>query len=677
MNEINITIDGKSCAGRPDETILACAERHGVSIPAICHAAGITHNTSCFVCIVKEVRSGRMLPSCSYKIHEGLAVESATPEVEAMRRMSLNLLLSEHQGDCEAPCTNACPAEANVEEYVRAGRRGDHLAALQIIKERIPLPMSIGRVCPRFCEKECRRNVVDKQPVAINDFKRLAADLHYDSYMEELPPLGKRKVAIVGAGPAGFAAAYFLRKNGVASELFEARMQGGGMLRYGIPEYRLPKGILDKELAHFDKMGGIKVHYGRELGRNLTMAELDRGYDAVCVTLGSWHATELGVDGDQLAAPGIVWLEKIAKEGWRGSNPGKVVVIGGGNTAMDCVRTSVRLGSAEVVCCYRRSNEEMPAEKIEIEEAKEEGVDFMFLTAPVKLEERGGRKLLTCIKMTLGEPDASGRRRPVPVKGSEFTIEADLVISAVGQKTKAPSGIALNKWGDVAVDKADNRVGGKMFAAGDCVSGPASVVEAVAGARKAALGIVAWLEGKKFEAPYEINVSRGRWQHLAAKEMVFLNDPPKNQREKQTLIPLSARKKSFAEVAETFSAQMLEREGSRCVECSCTEKHDCKLKTHAEEYRASPTALKAAKAPLQYDIRHPKILLDRGKCVKCGVCIKVCKEVVGKSLLGFKGRGSYTVVGTAFDRPLESSCGDCGKCVAQCPVGALAWRYKA
>ena len=676
MSEINITIDGKNCAGLPGETILACAERYGINIPAICQAPGISHNTSCFVCVVKEVRSGRMLPSCSYKITPGLDVESEVAEVKAMRRASLNLLLSEHRGDCEAPCTKACPAEAKVEEYVRAGQRGDHLTALKIIKERIPLPMSIGRVCPRFCEKDCRRNVLDKEPVAINDFKRLAADLHYDSFMEELPPLGKKRVAVVGAGPAGFAAAYFLRMNGVASDLFEARAQGGGMLRYGIPEYRLPKGILDKELAHFAKMGGIKVNYGRELGRNLTMEELERGYDAVCVTIGSWHATELGAQGDNFAAPGIVWLEKIASEGWRGTNPGKTIVIGGGNTAMDCVRTSVRLGSPDVICCYRRTEMEMPAEKIEVEEAREEGVKFMFLTAPVKLEERNGRKLLTCIKMALGEPDASGRRRPVPVAGSEFTIEADTVISAVGQKTKAPSGISLNKWGDVAVDKADNHVGGKVFAAGDCVTGPASVVEAVAGARKAALGVLAWFEGDKYQAPAEINVSRGRWQHLAREELVFLREPPAHGREKQPLIPVAQRKQTFDEVSGTFTSAMLEREGSRCIECSCTAKHDCALKCHSEAYGANPTALAATKAALQYDVSHPKIILDRGKCVKCGVCIKVCKEVVGKSLLGFKNRGSFTVVGTLFDQPLDASCSDCGKCIELCPVGALAWRHK-
>jgi len=210
VSEISITIDNKTYKTESGKTILEVARENGITIPTLCYDESISHNTSCFVCVVKDTKSGRFMPSCASLAIDGMVIESESDEVRDMRRTALNLLLSEHTGDCEAPCTMACPAHANVEEYVRAGRNRDMLEALKIIKQLIPLPMSIGRVCPRFCEKDCRRNVIDKA-VAINDFKRLAADMYYETYMEELPDLNGKKVGIVGAGPAGLAVAYFLR----------------------------------------------------------------------------------------------------------------------------------------------------------------------------------------------------------------------------------------------------------------------------------------------------------------------------------------------------------------------------------------------------------------------------------------------------------------------------------
>ena len=218
---IEFILDGRTVSAEPGQTILEVAKANGIEIPTLCREQRISRTTSCFVCVVKDKKTGRFLPSCSACPAQGQEIDASSDEVLDMRRTALNLLLSEHSGDCEAPCTMACPAHANVEEYVRAGRKGEFLESLKIIKERIPLPMSIGRVCPRFCEKECRRNVYGK-PVAINEFKRLAADLYYDTYMEELPPETGKKVAIVGGGPAGLSAAYYLRRNGVAATIFEA-----------------------------------------------------------------------------------------------------------------------------------------------------------------------------------------------------------------------------------------------------------------------------------------------------------------------------------------------------------------------------------------------------------------------------------------------------------------------
>lgn len=674
---INIEIDGRKLTARRGETILQTAERNGIEIPTLCNSEIITKNTSCFVCVVKDIKTGRFLPSCAMEAAEGMTLESETEEVRDMRKTALELILSEHTGDCEAPCTISCPAHALVEEYVREGREGRHLEALKIIKERIPLPMSIGRVCPRFCEKDCRRNVLDGEAVAINDFKRLAADLHYDSYMEECKPLNGRKAAVIGGGPAGLSTAYFLRLEGVASDIYDKMPEPGGMLRYGIPEYRLPKSILDREINHFRKMGGINFFQNSTIGKDISINELKSKYDAVAVTVGSWSSSAAGIEGEELAEGGIQFLEKIALQGWSGENPGRTIVIGGGNTAMDCLRTSVRLGSGDVTCFYRRTEAEMPAEKIEIHEAKEEGVKFEFLAAPVSLRKENGRLILTSQRMALGEPDASGRRRPVPVPGSDFETEADTVIAAIGQKTLAPEGVITNKWGDVEVNRNTCEMEGNIYAAGDCVSGPATVVEAVAGARRTALAIIARLEDKEYKEPYLLNVTRGKWQGLKPDQLLYLKDPAGIKRIEQRLIPLDERLNTFKEVSYTFTPEEIKAEGGRCIECSCTAKQGCSLKKHSEDYNAKCDVMGGEKPAATYDRRHPEIILDRGKCIKCGICVKVCAEVVNENLLGFKSRGFSTHIDTAFSSPLPVQvCRDCGKCIQECPVGALDYKSK-
>ncbi len=676
MSEINFKIDGKEFTAQPGETILQVAEKNGISIPTLCYNEKVSKTTSCFVCVVKDCKTGKFLPSCSACPAPGQEVESSTEEVRDMRRTALNLLLSEHAGDCEAPCTIACPAHAKVEEYVRAGRKGEHLEGLKIIKERIPLPMSIGRVCPRFCEKDCRKNISGK-PVAINDFKRLAADLHFDEYMEEIPADNGFKVGVVGAGPAGLSTAYYLRRMGFQVKVFEQMPKAGGMLRYGIPEYRLPKAILDREIAHFVKMG-IEIECGRKLGDNLSMDDLKNDFDAVAVTIGCWQPSSMRCEGDELATEGIAFLEKLARNDWSGDNPGKTIVVGGGNTAMDCLRTSVRLGSSDVTCFYRRTEQEMPAEKLEIHEAKEEGVNFEFLVAPLKLAKgANGKLILTCQRMELGEPDASGRRRPIVIEGSDFDIEADTVIAAIGQKTSAPAGLAVNRWGDLDVKEHTYHMEGKVFAAGDCVTGAATVVEGVAGGRIIALGINSMLTKEEYEVEPVVNVSRGHWRSLAKEDLVFLRDNISDEeRVEQRLIPIEERKSTFNEVAYTFTPEEVQSEGERCIECSCTAKGDCKLKKHSEEYGADPEAFKGERLLQGYDNRHPAIIHDRMKCIKCGICVKVCSEVVNKSLLSQKNRGFATRVEPLFGSQLPDSCTQCGACIEECPVGALDWRIK-
>ena len=670
---IEFILDGRTVTAEPGQTIMEVARNNNINIPGLCGEKRISKTTSCFVCVVKDLKTGRFLPSCSAMPAPGQEIDASSEEVIEMRRTALNLLLSEHNGDCEAPCTLACPAHAPVEEYVRAGRNGDFLGALKLIKQRIPLPMSIGRVCPRFCEKQCRRNIGGK-PVAINEFKRLAADLYYDTYMEDIAAETGKKVAIVGGGPAGLSAAYYLRLEGVDVTIYEAMEKAGGMTRYGIPEYRLPKtAILDRELAHFEKLG-IKFEFGKKLGQNLDLAQLKNDFDAVIIAIGCWKSSGIRCEGEELAVSGIDYLRNVALNNNVAPNPGKVIVVGGGNTAMDCLRTSVRLGSSDVNCYYRRTEAEMPAEKLEIEEAKEEGVNFHFLAAPVKLEKRNDKLVMTFRKMELGEPDASGRRKPVEVPGSDYEVEADTVIAAIGQSTDAPEGLPVNRFGYLAAAN----MGDKLYSAGDCLSGAATVVEAVATGRNAALEVMHDILGKEIEKENSINVSRGNWQDLSTDDIVVLkgDELSKAEREELQLISIEERKTTFKETTITMEKERVMSEGKRCIECSCTDKSNCKLRQYADEYGCDTEAYKGEKQLASYDVRHPLIIQDRGKCIKCGVCVKICKEVVNKGLLSQKKRGFYTVIGTAFEAGFPASCADCGECVNACPTGALGWRIK-
>lgn len=679
MADIIFTINGKEVSAQPGETILKVAERNGIEIPTLCFNQKISKTTSCFVCVVKDLKTGKFLPSCSACPAPGQNIDASSEEVRDMRRTALGLLLSEHTGDCEAPCTMACPAHASVEEYVRAGRNGDFLESLKIIKQRIPLPMSIGRVCPRFCEQDCRRNVSGGKPVAINDVKRIAADMYYDTYMEDTKPLNGKKVAIIGAGPAGLSAAYFLRLEGVASVLFEAMPEAGGMLRYGIPEFRLPKATLRRELAHFEKMGGIEIKCNMKLERDFTLEQLQKDYDAVILAVGSWSSSSMRIEGEENACQGISWLGDIALKNWHEcANPGRTVVVGGGNTAIDCSRTALRLGG-DVTIVYRRTRNEMPAAAIEIDEAAEEGVKLEFLTAPLSLEKRSdGTLALHCQRMELGAPDASGRRTPVPVAGSDFVIEADTVISAIGQRTIVPGGVESGRRG-IAVSENDLSVNGlsKVFAAGDCVTGPATVVEAVAAGRKTAVAACDMFAGREHKEGFVFNVSRGHWRSLAKDDLVYLrgNDAD-TSRVQPDYIPMEERRTTFTELFPSIDAEKMSKEADRCIECSCTGKGDCLLKKHSTNYCVAPDMFKGAKPVSTVDLRHEFIVHDKHKCIRCGTCVKVCSEVVNKGLLALMKRGFNTVVSTAFDKGLPSYCKDCGACVNECPTGALDWKLK-
>ncbi len=437
---------------------------------------------------------------------------------------------------------------------------------MKLIKEKNPFPAVCGRVCTHPCEAKCRRSQLD-EPVAICDLKRFAADWEL---MNPLPPdrpavRKDEKVAIVGSGPAGLTAAYYLAGLGYLVTVFEALPEAGGMLRAGIPEYRLPKDVLDAEILAICRRG-VEIRTGIAVGRDITFDDLkEQGYRAILIAVGASVSQKLGVPGEDLdgVIGAVEFLREVNVNGRRKVGR-KVAVIGGGNAAVDAARTALRLGAKEVHIIYRRQREDMPADKNEIIEAEREGVKIHYLTAPAKMIGKDGKLAnMECVRMALGEFDRTGRRRPVPIEGSNFIIDVDMVISAISQRPDAsalPAGsrIETTKWSTIVADPRTHATGEPgVFAGGDCVNGPDTVIQAIADGRRAAQEIDRFLGGTR-----EIPVSPDLGRELAGEihEERMMRQHPEH-------LPVPDRKGSFDEVASRLAEAAALYEATRCLRC--------------------------------------------------------------------------------------------------------------
>ncbi|MBN1795018.1 MAG: NADPH-dependent glutamate synthase [Candidatus Omnitrophica bacterium] len=416
------------------------------------------------------------------------------------------------------PCQEACPIHIDIPAFIRLIKEKKYAEGARKIKEANPLPAVCGRVCPQegLCEKAC---VLAKkgEPVAIGSLERFVADeegRHHDLFIPALPPLRREKIAVVGSGPSGLICAERLRLLGYGVTIFEALHKPGGVLMYGIPEFRLPKGIMQREIEYLKGLG-IEIVLDAVVGRTVTIDELmgEAGFSAVYIAIGAGGPIFMGIPGENLnyvySANELLTRVNLMKayQFPRTDTPVKlgrrVAVIGGGNTALDAARSALRLGTDKVYLLYRRSRQEMPARLEEVSHAEEEGVDFQFLTAPVAFlgDENGNVKTARCIRMELGQPDASGRRRPVPIKGSEYTIELDSAVMGIGTRanpllTSATPALTLNKWGYIVVDENHMTSLPGVFAGGDIVTGSATVIEAMATGKLAAASIDAYIQNK-------------------------------------------------------------------------------------------------------------------------------------------------------------------------------------
>ncbi|MGE5391644.1 MAG: FAD-dependent oxidoreductase [Deltaproteobacteria bacterium] len=670
---IHLTIDGKNLTGRKGQTILDVARAGGIEIPTLCHDERLKPYGSCGICVVQLEGSENLVRSCATAASDGMVVYTDNPRIRKSRKMTLELLLSDHNGDCRPPCSKACPAHTDCQGYVGLIANGKYNEATALIKEAIPVPLSIGLVCPHPCEDACRRQLVE-EPVAIAALKAFAAwqDLHDpQAYEIQTKPATGKKAAIIGSGPAGLTAAFFLAKGGHQVTVYDAMPEFGGMLRYGIPEYRLPKKLLDKEIDNIRKLG-VKFVPNTRVNSDITLEELRQQYDAVFLGIGAWTSSRIDCPGEDLPGVlgGIDFLRDAAMQRPVEIGP-KVAIIGGGNTAMDAARTSVRLGASEVMVLYRRTRAEMPAEDLEIEEAIEEGVKFHFLVAPAEISAENGRvNAIRMQVMELGEPDKSGRRRPVPT-GEEKVIAVDNVIAAIGQQvnTAGFEGLELTRWGSLAADESNfltNLPG--VFAGGDGVTGPGIAIEAVAQGKEAARAMNDYLAGKEmvYTKPYLVE------KQVSADDFAGKIREP---RAKLKHADPALRRSNFELVSQVFDPAEAEREAGRCLECGCMDYFECKLIKYAGQYQANPVHLAGAKHPVPVYSGHPYIIQDAGKCIFCSLCIRTCDEVIGAGAWGLVHRGFETIIQPELDLPLQlTDCISCGECVNVCPTGALTTR---
>ncbi|MGF1690708.1 formate dehydrogenase subunit alpha [Photobacterium kagoshimensis] len=692
---INVTIDGQEYALDADLSLLDAASQHQIEIPSLCGLNQKGEKVPCGLCVV-DVEGQGIQRACEIKPQAGMTITTTSEEIVSTRQKALNRIMSDHYADCEAPCQTACPAGVDIQSYLYHISQNDHQKAVEVIKRTLPMPLSIGRVCPAFCETECRRSIVD-EPLAIRQLKRHAADIDLaaqESYVPEQKPAKGKSIAVVGSGPGGLTCGYYLTNEGYNVTVFESMPHAGGWLRYGIPEYRLPKAILDQEIELMCR-NGMQIETGKKLGDDFTLSQLSDDYDAVCLAVGASKAVEMHYQGSEFDGCylGVDYLKDYVTDKQYTTGK-KVAVIGGGNTAIDCARTAVRAG-ADTTLIYRRTRDEMPAEDYEIVEAEHEGVKFHFLTNPVEnIADQNGRVCEVKLeKMALGEPDASGRRRP-EATGEYFTEAFDTVIAAVSQKPdlsfmdNEKLDLPLTRWNTQDANPETMHSGtGNVFSIGDFRRGPATAIEAVADGRVAAEAIDRFFNGSMEHIPVKpFNSQKApKLKQVDTKQFESLK---KVMRSVMPELTSKERELSFAEVETGFSNEDAIREAERCLECGCQANTDCKLRDFATEYKVEETEIDLASCQkFAVDNTSEFIVFDANRCISCGQCVDTCSNQAVHGVLSFLKNEDGTSANRPECRPGfdkggdkgsdkrygmgDSNCVQCGACVQVCPTGAL------
>jgi NADPH-dependent glutamate synthase beta subunit-like oxidoreductase/ferredoxin len=551
-------------------------------------------------------------------------------------------------------CENACPVNTRAPQYISAIRGENYNLAFELNRGDNLFPAILGRICVHPCEDKCRRGLLIDLPISICSLKRASADFrtHAPQKDSAIKQRGK-KVAIIGAGPSGLSAANDLARLGYSVAIYETFPIPGGMLNVGIPPYRLPRKVVQQAIEEVERLG-VEIITRTPIGKELNLESLRKEYDAVYIAAGAHKAEKLGIPGEDLKGVihGVTFMQMVNLK--RTFEIGsRVAVVGGGNTAMDAARSSFRLGAKEVFILYRRTREEMPVDPRELEQVEEEGIQVHYLTQPIRILSRDGMRVsgVQCIRNQLGEPDEDGRRRPIPIEGSEFDIDIDLLIPAVSQSPDISFlpeeiGLEISKWDRLSVNPEtfETNVRG-IFAGGDFVTGPRDVIRVIADGRKTAFSIHSYLSGEKFEK---------KPAHFTAVSEVEIDpDLEKIPRQKMGTAPIQERKSVNKEVELGFSKEGALKEAIRCLQC------------------------------------HLFTIFDRTKCILCGGCVDICpkscfrlaklNEIEGDESLSRLIKSLYGVsyeeaeklnLATVIFKD-ETRCIQCGLCVKRCPTGTI------
>ena len=570
------------CGRHPNIELLSCSELMEVDGEAGNFTAKVLRHPR-YVDVTKCTGCGECVEVCPIKVpsefEQELASRKAIFRPFAQAYPNAFAIDKRERG----PCGLTCPAGTNVQGYVALTAEGKYEEALSLIKEKLPIPRVLGRICPAPCEEKCNRKLLE-EPIAIRAIKRFVADTAKGK--AALPEIEEKeeKVAIIGSGPAGLSCAYWLRLEGYKVTIFEALPVAGGMLHVGIPGYRLPKDVVVEEIKEIESLG-IEIKTDTPIGKELTIDDLlKQGYESVFISVGAHRSQRLGIPGED--TKGVIHGVDLLRDinlGKEVKLKGKVVVIGGGDVAIDSARSALRSGAEEVTILYRRTSAEMPAREEEVEAAEAEGVKIEYLVAPVEvLTEQGKVRGIKCTRMELGEPDASGRRRPVPIPDSEFDLKVDVVIPAIGQAPElsplANSGINTTRRGTIEVDPLTletSREG--VFAGGDCQTGPSIAVEAVAAGARAAESIIRYLSHQ--------DIKEGRLPpQREPSDVTFIPlDQAREPRQKMPTIPVEERTSGFKEIELGLPEEVAKKEASRCLACGiCSECMQCVAACKAE-----------------------------------------------------------------------------------------------